>query len=261
IRLLGQKEMLHFYSDYPYERSREIWYRLYSESEFDKSPESIEARWRIAKHWAGQGKFELAEELLGQAETMLAAERSKLLEKEQTSDESLFGLFRLPADSVMTVPKLNELQRRLSQLRTLIGPENRIDEAGAIERLAEFVMLNPHARDYSQRLDGLLEQIEDKDRLRDNILLAQAKLVADEQLRAEKLSELHKEFGKTDGGMLALYELGLLKIGLYQGESNSEQKKKYLADARATLESFLNSYPASFCAEQVKKNLDGLPSN
>jgi len=259
INVLGQKEVLHFYSDYPYERSREIWYRLYSE--FGESPESLEARWRIAKHWAGQGKFELAEELLGQAETMLAAEQSKLLEKEQTSDESLFGLFRLPADSVMTVPKLNELQRRLDQLQTLIGHENRTDEAGSIERLAEFAMLNPNASDYSQRLDGLLKQIEEKDRLRDNILLAQAKLVADEQLRAEKLSELHKEFGKTDGGMLALYELGLLKIGLYQGQSNSEQKKKYLADARATLESFLNLYPASFCAEQVKKNLDVLPTN
>ena len=259
INVLGQNELLHFYSDYPYERSREIWYRLYSE--FGESPESIEARWRIAKHWAGQGQFELAEELLSQAETMLAAERSKLLEKEQTSDESLFGLFRLPADSVMTVPKLNELQRRLGQLRTFIGPENRTDEAGAIERLAEFVMLNPHASDYAQRIEGLLGQIEDKDRLRDNILLAQAKLVADEQLRAEKLSELHKNFGKTDGGMSALYELGLLKIGLYQGQSNSEQKKKYLADARATLESFLNLYPNSFCAEQVKKNLDGLPSN
>jgi len=259
INVLGQKEILRFYSDYPYERSREIWWMLYWD--FGNSLESLEARWRIAKHWAGQGKFEQANELLGQAETMLAAERSKLLEKEQTSDESLFGLFHLPADSVMTVPKLNELQRRLSQLRMLIGSENRIDEAGAIERLAEFVMLNPHARDYSERLDVLQEQIEDKDRLRDNILLAQAKLLADEQLRADKLSELHKEFGKTDGGMLALYELGLLKIGLYQGESNSEQKKKYLTDARATLERFLNLYPASFCAEQVKKNLDGLPSN
>ena len=106
-----------------------------------------------------------------------------------------------------------------------------------------------------------MEKIDDKDGLRDNILLAQAKLLADEQLRAEKLSELHKEFDKTDGGMSALYELGLLKIGQYQGESNTERKKKYLADARATLESFLNLYPNSFYAEQVKKNLDGLPSN
>jgi len=259
INVLGQKEILSFYSDYPYERSREIWWRLYWD--FGNSPESVEARWRIAKHWASRGMFEQANELLVQAETMLTAERSKLLEKEQTSNESLFGLFSLPADSVMTIPKLNELQRRLNHLRLLIGPENRTGEEGAIERLAEFVMLNPHVSDYSQRLDGLLEQIEDNDRLRDNLLLAKVKLLPDEQLRAEKLSELHKEFARTDGGMLALYELGLLKIGLYQGKSDSEQKKKYLADARATLEHFLNLYPASFCAEQVKKNLDGLPSN
>ncbi len=259
INVLGQKEILHFYSDYPYERSREIWFRLYSE--FGKSPESIEARWRIAKHWAGQGKFEQADELLVQAENMLTAERSELLEKEQPSDESLFGLFRLPADSVMTLPKLDELQRRIDQLRMLIGPENRTDEQGAIASLAEFVMLNSYAPDYSQRLDRLLEQMDDKDRLRDNILLAQAKLIADEQLRTEKLSRLHKEFDKTDGGMLALYELGLLKIGLYQNEPDSEQKKKYLADARTTLQNFINLYPSSYCAEQVKKNLESLPGN
>ncbi|MCP4260642.1 MAG: DUF4293 domain-containing protein [Planctomycetes bacterium] len=259
INVLGQKEVLHFYSDYPYERSRELWYRLYSE--FSNSPESIEARWRIAKHWAGQGKFEQADKILVQAETMLTAERSKLLEKEQPSEGAIFGLFHLPADSVMTLPKLDELKRRIDQLRLLIGPENRTDQEGVIGCLSEFVMLNSYASDYSQRLDRLLEQMEDKDRLRDNILLAQAKILLDEQLREEKLSQLHKEFSKTDGGMLALYELGLLKIGLYQSEQGSQQKKKYLADARANLESFIKLYPASFCAEQVKKNLDGLPSN
>jgi hypothetical protein len=61
--------------------------------------------------------------------------------------------------------------------------------------------------------------------------------------------------------MLALYELGLLKIGWYQAEQGSQQKKQFLAEARATLESFITLYPASFCAEQVKKNLDGLPGN
>ena len=108
-------------------------------------------------------------------------------------------------------------------------------------------------------LDELLLQMADDDPLRDNILLARTKLVADEQLRAEKLSRLHEEFQDTDGGMQALYELGRLKIGLYQGKSNLEQKKKYLADARATLMRFISLYPDSFCAEQVEKNLDDLP--
>jgi len=255
-RVLGQKEILHFYSDYPHERSREIWYRLYRE--FGDSPESLEARCRIAKHWAGQGKFEQADKLLAEAQIKLRR-RLKVLEKEQTQSDAFFRLFRPPADSAMTAFKLAELQRKLNQLRNLISTENQTGEAESAKRLARFVMLNPHASDYMRGLDELLLQMADDDPLRDNILLARTKLVADEQLRAEKLSRLHEEFQDTDGGMQALYELGRLKIGLYQGESNLEQKKKYLADARATLTRFIGLYPDSFCAEQVKKNLDDLP--
>jgi len=259
-QVLGQKEILHFYSDYPHERSREIWYRLYRE--FGGSAESLEARWRIAKHWAGQGKFEQADELLAEAQIKLG-ERLKLLEKEQAQSDTFFSLFRPPADSAMTAFKLAELQRKLNQLRNLISTENQTDEAESAERLAKFVMLNPHASDYARGLDELLSQMDDDDPLRDNILLARAKLVADEQLRAEKLSQLHKKFRDTDGGMQALYELGLLKIRLWrqQDESNLEQKKKYLAETRATLTSFTEKYPDSFCAEQVKKNLEDLPMN
>ncbi len=260
IEVLGQKEVLHFYNDYPYERSREIWYRLYRE--FGDSPESLEARWRIAKHWAGQGRFEQADELVAEAQTMIA-EQLKLLEKEQTQNETFFSPFRPPADSAMTVFKLTELQRKLNQLRNLISTENRTGEVESARRLAKFVVLNPHASDYAQRLDELLKQMGDGDRLRDNILLAQTKLVADEQLQAENLGQLHKKFQDTDGGMQALYELALLRIHLWRQRSGSnlEQKKKYLADARATLTSFIEKYPDSFCAEQVKKNLDDLPMN
>jgi len=260
VEVLGQKEVLHFYNDYPHERSREIWYRLYRE--FGDSPESLEARWRIAKHWAGQGRFEQAEKLLVEAQALIA-ERLKLLEKEQTQSETFFSPFRPPADSVMTVFKLTELQRKLSQLRSLISTENQTGETESAKRLAKFVMLNPHVSGYIRSLDELLEQMGDDDLLRDNILLAQTKLIADEQLRAEKLGQLHKRFQDTDGGMQALYELALLKIRLWRqrSESNLEQKKKYLADARATLTSFIEKYPDSFCAEQAKKNLDDLPTN
>ena len=127
--------------------------------------------------------------------------------------------------------------------------------------MARFVILNPNAADYAQSLDKLLEQTGDRDPFRDNILLAQTKLVADEQLRAEKLGQLHKEFQDTDGGMEALYELARLKISLYQSESNPEYKKKYLAEARALLTSFTEKYPNSFLVEQVKKNLEDLPKS
>jgi hypothetical protein len=260
-KALGRKEMLHFYSDYPHEKNRQTWWELYRD--FAKSPESIEARWRIAKHRAGQRMFEEAERLITEAQTMLAAELSKRLEAEQAPPGKLFGMFRPPADSIMTAAKLNELERRLSELQVLVSSQNRTDEPGSIDRLAKFVMLNPHAPDYAQHLDGLLEQTEDGDPLRDNILLAQAKLVADEQLRAEKLGKIHEEYSQTDAGTMALYELALLKISLWrqQPDSNTELKKKYLEDARATLTSFINSYPNHFCTEQVKNNLAGLPAS
>ena len=259
--VLGQKEVLRFYSDYPGERASRIWWGL--SQGFGGSAESIEARWRIAMQWAGRGLFEQSDELLAKAQTMLAAEQARLLEAEQAPAGKLFSLFRPPAESVMTPPKLSDLQRRIHLLRVLIGPENRSDEPGSKDRLAKFVMLNPHAPDYAQHLDGLLEQTGEGDRLRDNILLAQAKLIADEQLRAEKLSELHKQYSQTDAGMLALYELGLLKISLWrqQDESNKELKKKYLDEARATLSSFTTLYPKSFYADQIKKNLDSLPAS
>lgn len=258
-QMLGDREVLHFYSDYPHERSREIWYRLYRE--FGDSPESLEARWRIAQHWAGQGRFEQADQLLAEAQSGLA-ERLKMLDEEPGNNETFFSLFRPPVDSVMTTFKLAELQRKISQLRALISSENRTKKPASAKRLAEFVMLNPHSQDYAARLDGLLQQTADDDPLRDNILLAQTKLIADDQLRAERLTLLHGRFQNTDGGMQALYELALLKIHLWrrQNDSNLQQKKKYLADARDTLTGFLSLYPDSIFTEQVRKNLDDLPA-
>ncbi len=260
IRVLGEEEVLHFYSDYPQERSAEIWFKLYRD--FGNSPESLEARWRVAKLWAGRGIFDQADELLAQTQS-LVSEQLKLLRATQRPNESIFGLFQLPADTIMTIPRLNELQRKLDQLRTLIGKQNRTGQTDSTELLAQFVILNPHSLSYPQQLDRLLQRTKDGDPIRDNILLAQAKLIENEQLRAQKLTELYKEHQDTDGGIHALYELGLLKISLWrqQDESDTELKKKCLDEARAVLTSFLSLYPDSFYTEQVKRNLDGLPAS
>ncbi len=116
-------------------------------------------------------------------------------------------------------------------------------------------MLNPHSLDYERQLDALLAQLGEKDPLRDNLLLEKAKLIADDQGRAERLSELSREFQNTDGGMQALYELSRLNLRLYQRES----KKENLLQATNMLTSFLSLYPESFYSPQVKKNLDDLP--
>jgi hypothetical protein len=259
MAVLDQKEILHFYSDYPFERTRRTWYRLYSQ--FGDSAESIEARWRIAQHWAGQGRFEEADGLLIEAQQMVSAQL-KIFEEQQPQAETLFSPFRPPADSAMTKSKLIELQRRINQLRNLIGEENKTKRDDSEQRLAKFATLNPHGPDYARELEELLEQTGEKDPLRDNILLSQAKLVADDQRRAEKLDALHKEYKNTDSGAHALYELGLLKISLWQQQDDSEpdRKKGLLLDARDTLASFIDLYPDSFCAEQVRKNLESLPA-
>jgi hypothetical protein len=260
IRVLGEEEILHFYSDYPHERSAETWFKLYRD--FGDSPESFEARWRLAKLWAGRGIFEQADELLAETQS-LVAEQLEILKAKQRPDESLFGLFQHPLDTVMTIPRLSELQRRLDQLRTLIGPENRNTRPDSAELLAQFVALNQHTLNYPQQLERLFQQTKDGAPIRDNILLAQAKLIDNEQIRAEKLTELHQEYQDTDGGIQALYELGLLKISFWrqQDESEPQLKKKCLDEAKAILTSFISLYPDSVYVEQVKRNLDGLPAN
>jgi len=259
VGLVREKEVLHFYSDYPHERSREIWYRLYGG--FGGSDESLEARWRIAKHYAGRGLFTQADKLAADAQTMLT-EHLERLKEAPTGSDTFFSPFRPPAESVMTESRLADLQRRLDQLRVLTGPGNRTGKAEADRKLATFVMLDPHSQDYSWHLEMLLEQLEQDSPLRDNILLAQTKLVADEQRRAEKLAELHNDYQGTDGGMQALYELGLLKRRQWsqQDDANQELKKKLLAETRAILTSFISLYPNSIYAEQVKRNLDSLPT-
>ena len=259
IRLFEQQEILHFYSDYPFERSQDIWYWLYTE--FGDSPESIEARWRIATHWARQGRFEQAGKLLDKAERMLS-EQLTLQEKDQPPKDTLFDPFCPPAESAITASDLAGLQIKIMYLHNLLSPQNRTKAKSSGKRLAKFLSLNPHNRFFSGQLDQLLKQMGKKDPLFDNVVLAKTKLIADEQLRAESLSQLHKKFKKTDGGMLALYESGLLKkrLWLQQDKSAPEQKKIYLAETRAILTSFISLYADAFCIEQVKKMLDNLPT-
>ena len=257
LRHLEQTETLRFYTDYPHRKALPVWHRLFEY--FAESPESAEARWRIAWDWAGQEKFEQADKLLEQAQAMIVKRLEKLANT-KSEEESLFAIFSPPADSVMTAFKLMDLQRRINLLRTLLSKENGIDKPEHAHRLASFVTLNPHGTDYAQHLSELLNQTKEDDPLRDNILLAQAKLIPDEQLRAEKLTELHEGFAETDGGMLALYELGLLKGSLWRKtEPGTEQRTQALAETRATLSQFLNLYPNSYWADQVRQNLEGLP--
>ncbi len=256
IEHLGSHEVLRFYNDYPHDgAAADLWQTLYRD--FGDSVESLEARWRIAGRLAGEGQFAKAIDLLSQAQTMLAVHLGRLEEQPEESD-TIFRLFKGPAETAFTAYKLGQLHTKLSELKTLIGPENCTDDPGAPTRLAEFIMLNRHSTDYSVHLGALLEQMSPTDPLRDNILLAQAMFTADEQSRAEKLMDLHGKFQETDGGMQGLYQLSLLRIAQWHN-AEADRKKELLAEARTTLDVFVELYAESVYADQVRQNLEGLP--
>ena len=258
IRYLGESETLRFYNDYPWERATETWFKLYNE--FGDSLESLEARWRIARQWAGRGNFEPAQKILLQAKTKVA-EQIQILEAEEKPVKSIFSLFQIPPESVMIMSKLKDLQRRIELALTLISDENRSDKQQVNARLQKFVMLNPHSLDYEQQIYSLLNQTDANDPLRDNILLAEAKLANDEMSRIQKLSEIHKQYPNTDGGIQAFYEFAYMSYSKWRQLDNSEAdlKAKYKEEARTALSNFLNMYPESFYTEQAQKYLDEIP--
>lgn len=183
-------------------------------------------------------------------------EQLAISENAQPASERLFSAFRRPARTVLTAVKLRELRRRIRELKVLIGDQNRKGAGGTVRRLAKFVMLNPHSLTYEQQLDALLAEADPNDGLYDNLRLEKARLIADEQGRAQRLEELYRQYQNTDGGTHALYELTRLKIALYQRQPSKES----LMQARDMLASFLSLYPESFYTEQIKRNLEDLPS-
>jgi hypothetical protein len=256
IPLLGRQEVLRFASDFPSERSREAWYQLYCN--FSKSPESIEARLRIARHWASQGYFELAQNLIREAKTLLAEALSNQDTEEPRAQRSPF---HKPATSIMTEARLKDLQARLERFSVLIGPENRTDNQVSEARLAQFLKLNPYTIDYEARLQDLLAEMPPNDPLLDNLLLAQAKTIADVEACASRLYAIFRQFPDRDGGKEALYELARLKIRMYQAETNTESRRTLLKEVRQLLEQVCQLYSGQFLAEEARATMATLPSD
>ncbi len=252
-------EVLHFYSDYPREETRKLWYDLYVD--FPESLESIEARWRIAKHWSGEGMFEQALTILDEAQGMIDKYLEELRQQPPV-EETFLGLFNPPGKSALTAYDLRQdLTNRLDELKDLIGQHNYDNINKSKQRLAIFVMLNPHTAGYQLQLDELLNETKDKDPLRDNIQLEQICLIADMQLRAEELSKLHKEYKDRDGGVQAYYDLALLKIGLWrqQDQADTARRESLLTQARDSLSDFIKLYPDNFRTDNAREILSNLP--
>jgi len=258
IRRFAQTEVLSFYSDHPHRETLPIWYKLYDE--FPQSAEALEARWRIAMHLAGQGKFEKAAELCELTEAMVS-QRLELLEQTQPAPATFSTAFASPAPTAMTPFKLKDLRSKLQKLVALVSGQNLTQSDQSKSTLAEFVILNPYSMDYPHRLDRLVAATKTDDPMRDNVLLAKIMLIPDAQLKAAQLKELGEKFGNTDGGIQALYELGLLKVGLWKDpQTGPAEKETYLADARAILTNFIALYPKSTFSTHAQTMLDSLPT-
>jgi hypothetical protein len=259
IRQFGQTETLLFYQDYPYYENILIWQELYDR--YPASPESLEARWRIAMQEAGQGKFEKTQELCEVADSLVAEKLGEMEKGSSSSNTGLFSAFNPPPETVMTEIKLRNLSFRLKKLREIIRQENQGATPQCRQRLAEFVMLNPYRLDYESKLVTLLAAMDPDDPLRDNVLLAQALVAYDMAVRMQKLIEITSSFAGRDGAIQALYEIAVLRVGEWKSSQNTpEIKKTALIEARGVLNKLATDYPVTLWANQARDLMSTLPT-
>ncbi|RKY11782.1 MAG: hypothetical protein DRP52_05460 [Planctomycetota bacterium] len=253
------QEMLRFYSDYPFADNILNWRDLFDR--FPDSPESLEARWRIATDEAGKGHFDIADEYCQTAQVMIDKVLDELSASGPDESGSIFAAFKQPSLTIMTPFKLGDLQIRFRKLQSLIGKENRGDSNAAEKRLAAFLRLNPYdERHYAVGLDGLLEGMSQTDGLRDNLLLARAMRAEDIHRRLQLLEELTKQYPQGDAGIQAQYEVGTAKIKLWKNPGGSEEEKKQLLiDSHTILSEFIEKHPECPFSKQAAAMLRTLP--
>lgn len=259
IRRFGRTETLHFYSDYPYYENILIWQKLYED--FPASPESLEARWRIAMQEAGRGKFDKAEELCDVAVSLTSDEIDKLENQTIASNTGILSAFTLPPKTAMTATKLRDVVFRLRKLRALIGRENQGTTPQSKQRLAEFVTLNPYRLDYDAKLTTLLAGMEQTDLLQNYILLALALTQPDSDVRLKKLTELTTLAPPAcDAAIQTQYEIAVIKIGIWKNpQTTPDVKKAALSESRKILTQLTASHPGTLWADQAETFLVSLP--
>ena len=255
LNILVEKEMLHFYNDYPHKENLPIWHRLFFE--YPDSTESIEARWRRAVHLAGMEQFPSARQLIDQGLVMIKKESAAAA---GASADETERIFRKPQTTVITEFDLKKIKRKLQYLRNLISSENLGSDEKTAHLLAQFILLNPHDQLFRLQLDNLLAQAADKSPIADNILLSQIMLTPDLVLRQQRLGQLAKNYAETDGGIQAKFEQACLKLAIWKEHGLSEaEKERYLTEARNDLEDFLKNHPDSIFAEQAREKLSAMP--
>ena len=102
LRRLQQSDVLTFYWDHVDDRALGVWNRLYRVPDYNDSPESIEARWRVARQMAGQGGLDTPR-LLGAIEIAERVLQISLCEMGPCSGEKSSRIRRCQGDSFVEV--------------------------------------------------------------------------------------------------------------------------------------------------------------
>ncbi|NLW84330.1 MAG: hypothetical protein GXY41_08015 [Phycisphaerae bacterium] len=259
VRYFSRTETLRFYSDYPFKDNMLIWQELLER--FPQSPESLEARWRLARHIAAERDFDRAMTLTEVARSMIRQQLQAAQERSERVDkDSIFAAFESPTPTVMSPRKLRDLDLRMQRLQQLMGRENRGPDEASRQRLAVFVGLNPYALDYESRLDGLIREMGKDDPLLDNVKLAKTMLIADPHDRAARLSELAATYQGRDAGIRAAYETAMSLLLVWKDfPPGNEYRRLLLQDIHHILTDFIASYPDSIYVEQAESLLQTLP--
>ncbi len=260
VRYFGRTETLRFYHDYPFKDNMLIWQELYDR--FPQSPESLEARWRLARHNAAQGRFDLAQQLCQVTRSMIQEQLVRLEKEDLPRDkDSILSAFHAPVHTAMTPFKLRDLDFRVRTLQRLIDRDNQGADDASRRRLAVFVGLNPYAADYAGRLDAMLREMGKTDPLRDNVLLAQTMLNPAANERAAALFALADTFQGTDAGLTASYEGVLALLDEWkESQADTQTRSAMLEKVRGLLMDFAAAHPDSFYANPVLLLLQTLPS-
>ena len=257
IRSFGQTETLRFTGSYPHHENLLIWLKLLER--FPLSPESIEARYRYAVHLAGREQFDKTDELCAESIEMIELCLKQF--QPVAESDSFWAAFTPASKTLMTPIRLRSLRQRFQELQMVIGQENRGADEASQRRLSQFVMLNPSRRDYPDQIEDLLSKSAADDPLLDNLLLARAMAISDPAKRTEAMTSLHQDHPKTDGGIRAQYELGVLMVGLWKDkQAPEEQRTANLQQARSILSGFVSAWPDSLYAAPARELLGSLPT-
>ncbi len=254
VKSLRQKEVLEFYNDYPRLEVFPDWVLLYRD--YPDSPESLEARLRIAINLCRKGDFETAMSLCREAITK-AGELKNTLPDETDTDAAAFNP---PGWTAITERKLDDVSFNLRNLVEFLENNDVQNDEGFRTRLAVFIGLNPYDPEYNRHLEILLANSPEKDPLRANIRLASILTISDPKEKAKSLTALIAENQDNDSVILATYELALCTIQLWrESAEDSSQRATLLNDVRSILNDVIKKYPQSVYSTRAGTKLNTLP--